>query len=70
MSRFTPKRGVMQLCRGLAKLERADRIKRIRWRMLDTEHRMEHHTDLEQRLWAEERELRVQAAQEQTERNS
>jgi len=56
----------MDLCRGLPQLERADRIKRIRWRMLDTEH----HTDLEQRLWAKERELRTQAAQERTEGNS
>ena len=59
MSRFTPKRSVMQLCHGMAKLERADRIKRIRDRMFDTEH----HADLEQRLWAKERELRAQAAQ-------
>jgi hypothetical protein len=50
----------MQLCHGMAKLERADRIKCIRDRMFDTEH----HADLEQRLWVKERELRAQAAQE------
>jgi len=43
---FVPKRSVMENCRHVGRLQRAERIKRIRMRLLDGWR----HADLEHRL--------------------
>jgi hypothetical protein len=54
-ARFIPRRSVMEGCRHAGRLQRAERIKRIRMRLLDSWR----HADLEHRLWIRERALRA-----------
>ena len=54
MSRFVPKRSVMEGCWAIGRLARAERIRRIRMRLLDGWR----HAEWEQRLWQVEGELR------------